>query len=132
MKRGVPCLFVSFLLAVVPSCDKDEGDPSCGSKASSFTGTWNVTEQCGGNEFSYPLTLTQNTSGGITLTNLGGLGPNSVVNATINGSGSFDIFPQNVQGYTITGNGSLNGGCVQLVIQWSGTLKGACAGTGSK
>jgi len=128
MNKGV--LFLALLSMMIAACGEDEGEPACGS-LSAFTGTWDMNEQCGSNDFQYPLTITENSGGGITLANLGGLGPNSVVSATVSGS-SLTIPAQQVQTLTFTGNGSLNAGCTQLVLSWSGGPNGACTGTGSQ
>ncbi len=119
-----------FSLLFASSCNDEPTDPPCGDSLSDFTGTWNMNDHCGGSDFQYPLSITENTSGGIMLTNLGGLGSVAQVNASVSG-GNFS-FSQQVQSAIFTGNGSLNAGCAQVVISWSGGPNGNCSGTGSK
>jgi len=121
-------VFLSFFL---PSCEEEEPTPSCADNIASFTGAWNIIEYCGANEYGYRLTITGSGSGKITLSNIGDGGPNAVVEARIEGS-SFTIYPQDVQTYTLRGNGSLNADCTQLVLQWAGGPKGDCAATGNR
>lgn len=122
--------FFIFSIALLASCsDDDEGNgTSC--VADDFAGVWDMDEQCGGSNFQYALTI-EKTSSGLMLTNLGGLGVNSVVNATVDGA-EFTIAPQTVQGATFSGNGSLNAGCAQLTINWQGGPNGTCGATGTK
>src|SRR5687768_3688905 len=119
MKRGIPYFLSLSLILFTASCNEKEGDPSCGNNVSEFTGSWNISEVCNSSHHSYLLTITDS-SGGIKLENFGEGGPNSVLDATLNGNSGFDILPKTIQGAIVTGNGSLNGGCEQLVIQWSG------------
>lgn len=128
MKNTIYALF-SLCFILLAGCSDDD-DTTGGCAVADFLGVWNMNEQCGSNDFQYPLTVTETTSG-IRLTNLGGLGSNSVVNASVSGS-SFTIAPQLVQGATFSGNGSLNAGCAQLTISWQGGPNGSCAGTGTK
>jgi hypothetical protein len=65
------------------------------------------------------------------LFNLGDGGSDIALNASLDGNSGFDIQPKVVQGVQVTGNGSLNGGCEQLLIQWFGA-KGTCTATGIK
>lgn len=129
MKKWVHCLL--FLILIVCSCNENEAEPSCVSSVSEFTGSWNITEQCGTDEFSYVLAINEDSTGAITLHNLGEDGHDSVLNAILNGNSGFDIVSKTVQGVAVEGNGSLNGGCEQLVIQWFG-WKGACTAIGIK
>lgn len=123
------CAVLLLFLSVWASCDEDDGDTGGCAKAD-FVGVWNMDEQCGGNNFQYPLTITELASG-IRLTNIGGLGPNAVVDASLNGA-LLTIAPQVVQGVTLSGNGSLNAGCAQLTLSWQGGPNGSCAGTATK
>ena len=118
--------FCFFLWA---GCSEDDTNTT-GCEKDDFIGVWNMNEQCGVNDFQYPLTVTELASG-IRLTNLGGLGVNAVVDATVD-EASFTIAPQLVQGVTLSGNGSLNAGCAQITISWQGGPNGNCAGTGTK
>lgn len=131
MKGELRCLLFPFLILFASSCKNQEDAPFCGSHVSAFLGAWNITEECASNEYGYLLTIAENPSGGIKLQNLGDGGPNSVLSATLDGSNGFVIPAQSVQGITVSGNGSLNDGCRQLVIQWSG-WKGACTASGTK
>lgn len=129
MRRSYLPFFI-LSIALLASCsDDDEGDgTSC--VADDFAGVWNMDEQCGGSDFQYPLTI-EKTGTGLLLTNLGGLGVNSVATATVDGA-TFTIPPQTVQGVTFSGNGSLNAGCAQLTVNWQGGLNGTCGSTGTK
>ncbi len=121
--------FFFFSLLLWTACSEDEGN-STGCAKGDFIGVWNMNEQCNGADFQNPLTITELASG-IRISNLGGGGANAAVDASIDGS-SFTIAPQSVQGYTISGNGSLNAGCAQLTLSWQGGPNGSCAGTGTK
>ncbi len=123
--------FVLFFLCCffIAGCSDDDND-STGCEKDDFIGVWNMNEECGVNDFQYPLTVTELASG-IRLSNLGGLGVNAVVDAAVDGA-SFTIAPQLVQGVTLSGNGSLNAGCAQLTISWQGGPNGSCVGTGTK
>lgn len=119
------------LVLFCASCTEDEGGNNSCNGVSDFVAVWNISEQCGSNDSQYALTVTENSSGGIKLSNLGGLGAGSYVDATVNGA-SFTIPPQTVQGMTFSGNGSLNAGCLQLTLIWTGSAKGNCSGNGTK
>ena len=118
-----------FCIFLCAACDDDDGDSS-GCEKGDFVGVWNMNEQCGASDFQYPLTVTELASG-IRLTNLGGLGVNAVVDASVDGA-AFTIAPQVVQGVTLSGNGTLNAGCATLTLSWQGGPNGSCAGTGTK
>ncbi|HXH17662.1 MAG TPA: hypothetical protein VNJ07_01160 [Chitinophagales bacterium] len=129
MKKGVLWFFLLGISVCGVSCNEEETDPPCGTSLSKFTGIWDMNEHCGSSDFQYPLTISE-VSGKIRLSNLGGLGPNAVVDATV--SGSTFSFSQQVQSAIFIGNGSLNGGCTQLVLTWDGGPNGNCTGTGNR
>ena len=132
MRKGFLLFAAACLTVFIYSCKDDEAqEPPCGFSLAKFTGTWNIIEKCDTNEYSYPLVITEDSASGIILANLGGFGANSIVNATVDGD-QFSIPQQFVQSYMFAGNGSLNDGCAQLVIQWTGSPKGFCAVTGTR
>lgn len=121
-------IFCFFLFA---SCSKDKNNITSCNGISDFVAVWSMSDHCGSNDFEYALTITENSIGGIKLANVGGLGQNYYVNATVTGA-TFNIAPQMSQTYVFSGNGSLNAGCAQLTLSWRGGPGGECSGTGTK
>lgn len=105
--------------------------------SSDYAGVYQTTSSCGGNPFSYSLTVAANGTNAITINNLSNLGQNlGTVNATINGL-VVTIPQQQPSGsvFTVNGSGTLSSNKKTLNLSYTvsdGGSQSVCTSNGTK
>lgn len=101
-----------------------------------YAGVYNTTSSCGGNPFSYSLTVAANGTNAITINNLSNLSGLGTVNATINGL-VVTIPQQQPSGsvFTVNGSGTLSSNKKTLNLSYTisdGGSQSNCTSNGTK
>lgn len=96
-----------------------------------FIGTYDVTETCGGSNFTYVMTISAGSvNDRVNISNMGNFGSNVTISASIDVA---DIaFTDTDDGFTYVGNGFIEGNTLTFGFESSGGYSVSCSGTGIK
>lgn len=96
-----------------------------------FIGTYDVTETCGGSNFTYVMTITAGSANDrVNISNMGNFGSNVTISASIDVD---DIaFTDSDEGFNYVGNGYIEGNTLTFGFESTGGYSVTCSGTGVK